>query len=440
MAPDSPAPTPPATAPAAAPDAPAPLVPLPASAPNHPALSATEQATKAARAALAAGHSLSDLGPAAKPATPRTESGQFAKKDAEGSTPRPSPLDAPTPAAADAPPAPANAETPPAAPLDGDPGDEQQGEVPAAPAAEEIDNPDLVVGLPPRRDGEPALEIAAPDRETAEALRRLVNGYARREAIEQQQAQLADQAERYTQIQEQIQIDPVGYLTGAVPAEVQADVALSLLTQPDIWERVRDTVLSFDDESTFNLTAAEARARRLELRDQLRTAVQQRHVVQENAAQVKQAVASLVPQTMSDEQAEAFYRDALRDLREHAERNGLRTLNVEDVPLLLARRMRMSGIDPMAAASRLAAPQDPTTTGTPARTPPTRQGAPASGSAPSQRTGAQFRQASVARKAAAVTPAGGAGAPAATPLAPPPGQSIAERIEWSRKHLKLAPR
>lgn len=416
----------------AAPVAPAPNAPLipPTAPPAGPQLSATEKATQAARALMAQGKSLGQItgtAPAA-PAQPRASDGTFTQKPAEGSAPL----------SHDNPPPP----EPVAAGEDGTQpaGDDASGRAEdidpnAAPAggAGEAPDPELVVALPPRRAGETPLEITVSDKETADALRRLANGYGRRDEVEAVRAEAQQVYQEIAAEREEIAIDPAGYLVSAVPPEIQADVALFLLTQPHIWESIRDDVLALEDDVQYRTTAAEVKARRLELRDQLRQAASDRAVIQRNATEVKQAVASLVPQDMPDEVAESFYRDALRDLKEHAERNGLRTLNPDDVPVLLARRMRQVGIDPLAVATRAAAPAASLPAGTPAPRA-------AASQVPSQRTGAQFKQASATRRAAAATPAAGAGAPAAAPMAPPPNQSIAERQAWARQHLKLAPR
>jgi hypothetical protein len=142
----------------------------------------------------------------------------------------------------------------------------------------------------------------------------------------------------------------------------------------------------------------------------------------------------------------------MMDLKAYAERNNLLTLPVEDIPMLLSRRLTALGADPVAAAklaneainrapsrasARGVAPNRVRSakTGAPTGTPTVPAARPAT-----PKTGKAFVASAASRKAV-VVPGSGAGSPTGTSTLTPPRNpdgskmTIAETTAWHRQRL-----
>lgn len=415
-----------------------PAAPVPPQ-PQAPTQSATQTAGDAVRAALASGKTLAE---ALRPEQPRTDGGQFAPIT-------PEPVPQATPAAT----SPAEG-TEPQEGVEGQPaGDKAADGQPEAPAGEPEAPAEYRVALPGRNENE-EFEIVVDSPEAEERLKQLVNGYSRGEAlkaqraeIEQTRSQIEQEYHQLAAIQDTLTTDPEGFVTDNLPVESQRNLALYLLTQPEVWGAVQDIVLQLDDPQTLQLVQNKVKADRYETREARRQQVETRARASENARQIRQAVSAIVPEDMEEAQSRLYYRDALRDLQEYAVANNLDAMNPADVPLVIADRLRQYGINPAVAQERLAAlvanggrqqPQGRRSTEPGSGTPKPAAGSGAASQAPATpaKTGKEFVARSGARRVvAAVTPPGG-GSPSNVPT-PPPNQSIAERTEWARKNLKF---
>lgn len=321
-------------------------------------------------------------------------------------------------------------------------GEEGEGE---AEGEEGEEGETLAVALPGRRPEDPAYEIEVDDPQTAERLRQLVNSAMR-----------GDEARQYVEerlgesraVQDAITTDPAGFLMEAFGSEPEIldHVALSLISNPKVWERVAGRVLNWDDPDRYELDSVKIANQQHTLKDQLQGRAAQVREVEQNFREVSETVEGLIPEQFGDDQRAAFFRDALRDLKDHADQHRLRTLRTSDIPLLLASRLKAYGINPLEAASRVAPAGKGGTTAKssrnghaaprerpqPARQPATKP-AP---KAPTPRNGKQFVASAKRRQAAASIAPVGAGAPSNVPT-PPAGQSVEERVAWHRKQLKI---
>ncbi len=251
-------------------------------------------------------------------------------------------------------------------------------------------------------------------------------------------------------IRESVQIDPVGFVLRQLadsPAG-QDHLALSLITQPEVWERLRPLLeAAISDPAELRTLTAEQKAARAEYREQAQSELRTHEMVRENLGEIRRmcgAMATMIPNA-TREQQETVYNDMLRDLKEYSDRHRAVTINPDDVPLILARRLTAIGLDPTAAASRAlqARAARPSKNGrsTRAATPITSRPA-ANAPAPTRQapTGTQFVQAAERRKAVAI-PAGGAGSPSVgSDLAPPANadgspMTIAQTTAWHRAQL-----
>lgn len=335
------------------------------------------------------------------------------------------------------------------------------GEAPAAPGAAEPasgegdDDDGYVVELMPRDpNGEP-VRLRVEDRETAERLRQTLNGAMRREQYEAERAQLVEREAQLAQREVEIAVDPVGFVFqtyGQDPHAVE-EFALALLATPGVYERVAPRLQTWDDPMVYRADAAEIRERwRSSAQERFQT-VQAVREVRENTVQIEGIVTTLAEQ-LDGVRAEQFIVDAFNDLRNYAEQHRLRTLPVEHLPVLLANRLRVYGLDPIQASvavqDYLAAKGGPGRPAAPAAnrstrsTPGSRPAAPATkarAAQPSARSGREVRAAAEKKRAAAAIPSPGAGSLGSTavqgPFRKPDGSpmTVTEAIAEHRRRL-----
>lgn len=233
-----------------------------------------------------------------------------------------------------------------------------------------------------------------------------------------------------------LRADPVSLISSELPPEARAFMALSVITDPEVWSLVAEDVLAFRDEQTLRLARAELEAERGKMRDTARSTIETHKAVQKNLADIGKMVERLVPPGLTDSQREFFIRDAYNDLALEAERQNIQVLPLQHVPELLAPRLRAYGLNDeqiraALAGQRPSAPARPTVS-TPA--------APASATMPpatpannGQRSPQQVAR---ARKVmASMAPANAAGTPttaAVHPVAPPKGATLKEAMAHAR--------
>ena len=437
--------------------APAPIVPTPAEqVVVVPQKSAIQEATDRARTAVTEGKPLVSETPAepARKPTPRDEVGKFTDQPRRRlREPSVAELDAQAPpedgpvaegeqqGEGEGEPAPTGekpAEGQPAAKPDAEP----------APTGAEGDeggegDPDglIEVEVPSRRDGV-MMKIPVETEEQANTLRMLGNSYMKRQEIEAERATIQQKAEEFGELEEIMEADPAGFALNAFSRdpETAERVALTLLADPKVWERVQDRIVRWEDPDVLETERTRIENQNLKAKEELREVVAERRAVSQNFQEVRTTVAVIIPPDMAEDEQALFYGDALRDLKEYAERNNKLTITVSDIPLILAStgRLRAYGIDPVEASERIIEARSSNRARQPQGIKRPAASAPApskpAGPLPPKPTGKELVQGSRRKRAAASVPAGG-GSPT-TAAAPPEGQTIAERLAWHRDRAR----
>ena len=288
----------------------------------------------------------------------------------------------------------------------------------------------LIVELPTRRPGEEAIKLALDSPETVERFRQMANEAATgREAQRVFEAAARKEAER-AQFETTLRLDPVGFITENLRPELQHEVALQLLATPEVWDLVAASVEEMLDPSRREVMQERMKARRYELKDQLKRQFDTSARLEANGRDLSVAVSHLVPDGYSKDQAALFVRDALLDLGRYSTANRLNHIDPRDVPAILAARLTAVGVNPVEAAAklaRLAANGDGRL--------PARPAAPAAPKKPVV-TAATLQAADKAKRAAAKGAPAGAGTPGLAPAAPPAKTSLKDATKYARDLLR----
>lgn len=296
----------------------------------------------------------------------------------------------------------------------------------AAGAGTDEEHPELAITLPGMEErGEQDITLDAPDVETANRLRRQANEAALGRQVKQERRALERQYERLETIEDQIAMDPTGFVLDRVAEPYRAEVALQLILEPGVFEAVQERLAKaeiegglaglLDNPTELRVQRAQLESSRLRMEKNLRTQADERRAMRANAQRVAAQVEKLIPETIVGEERERLYRETLKDVSDRCDRLGIRNLEDQDVQLFVGTRFRERGI----AVAPVSGPKG---NGKPAAKPPV----------PKARTAAQFTQAKDARQKAAAAAPAGAGAPAAKsrPTLPP---TTDERISLARR-------
>lgn len=291
-------------------------------------------------------------------------------------------------------------------------------------------------------DDEIDVEFAEP--EVAERMREIAATAQQAEAIE---GQAKKAIEEMLAVRESFQVDPVGFMYGEIkdnPA-AQDHLILSLLTNPEVYKRLGPVIQKLADPTEFRTVAAEQKAARGEYRQQAEERIVETRAVQKNLRDVQTALSAILPTDITPDQQRVLYADMLRDVKAYADRYDLLTIAIEDIPVVLGRRLTANGIDPVHAAKLV----NEAVTRAPRRSAaPVRVAAAAAtngnGTArvPAAKTGSTFVANAERRKAVAAIPAAGAGSPTTvtdlTPPLNPDGSKMTseQTIAWHRDRVK----
>jgi hypothetical protein len=417
--------------------------------------SAVQEATDAARAAIAANGTALPPDPATLP--PRIgagvpEGGQFTQSTVK-------PLAEPSALAT--PPA------PPVAPEAGQPAPvappaPTEGQAPPAPiegAGEPVDDP-LMVELPIAiGEGEEPFMLQAADEETATKLREFVESSvsANEAALRLDAAQ--GQLQEFEEFREACDVDPDGVALGLVRDDpnAAARLVLSILADhPQVHQALAPKLAALADPAKRPQVILDARLERDTASRQADQALTRAREVRQNLSDVEIMLAAVVQDVPANLQKRA-YQDLRRDIGDYAAKNRLFTLPLSQFKDAVAERLTDLGLDPEASAAKatvaLARKGGSTPAGRPALRAPTfavaRQAAPTVQRTPpkpatvpvARKDGAAFMASAGRRRAVPAIPTGGAGSPGQpAPLAAPRNadgsvMSTEETIKWHRAEI-----
>ncbi len=243
------------------------------------------------------------------------------------------------------------------------------------------------------------------------------------------QAEAQARIEELDEIQSFIEADPVGYLSGRVREDLRKDVVLDLiLTDDSIYDAVTEALQKWQYEPhERRIQAAERRAQRVEQERDLRYRQQQRRAIQQRATVLTQAMQSYVPTEMDPETATRFQEDMYRDLTMYGQRNGWDGVEPEQLPKILAFRLRQYGVDPSTLGNGAVRDASGTVIAKPANDA-------ASQLAEARKQGERLQKQYQRRRAAGASAPAGAGTPV-NRARPPKGASLQEALDWARQNI-----
>lgn len=289
-----------------------------------------------------------------------------------------------------------------------------------------------LIGLQDR--GEDQIQVEVADQETYERLNRINNGYMGAQQIKAGQDDNAQKSAELLEVEDEIKIDPTGFVLSRIPEQLRAEIAMQLLFEPSVLSQVKEQLSSgenptsvaeiLENPDALRITQAELGKARLELREKLRTHNDEQKTMRANGEAIATEIETLIPEDITGPGRKRLFDDALRDVIQHCNEVGLKKLDPRNVKLIVADRFREQGID--FARSRTNGDGSPLTRVVPA------PGQPAAATAGSGRTGPELVQARAVKRAAAASAPAGAGAPAAKPRPELP-PTTKGRLEMARK-------
>ena len=205
--------------------------------------------------------------------------------------------------------------------------------------------------------------------------------------------------------------------------EELAQVALALLTVPEVWERINAQVDKlFTNEGELRTLQAEMKANRLESKEKLQERAAQRKENAESGRKLAEAIDLMVPEELTDSKREQLIMDLTRDATDHISRNKLEKLDVRDLVPILASRLETNGIDPLDARKAIQ-------NGSRSRGKISTKKGPKK----KPKSGQELARRSAKRKKVAVAPGPGRKAAPTQPTKLPAGMTIKESIALARK-------
>jgi len=256
-------------------------------------------------------------------------------------------------------------------------------------------------------------------------------GLRRSEFNQQMEAVRAERTE-VEQFITELETDPVGLFTARATPQAKAQMVREiLLSDPQIRNQVADELVEFETNPvSLQRAEAQARADRLERQSELNTRHAEIKAAEAQAARVIQRVNQLIPEDAPDEDADAFFRDAMQYLEYAANKFGAEKVTENTVPELLADRLRLYGLTKAEGAAGSSS-QDGASEGL--------KGSRSKEKKTATLENAKEGQSSVQKKVqkrkkiASAAPAG-AGSKSTTGIQPPKGQTVAERLKWAAEN------
>ena len=289
---------------------------------------------------------------------------------------------------------------------------------------EEAEAKPITVAVPGRHPNSEDIEIEVDDEELAERIAHLKSGFMRGEEVREREQAMTAAEDAMAALSEEFAVDPAGFVMEYTEdKEELANVALSLLTVPEVWQAINAQVDKlFSDTGELRTLQAEMKAHRLEAKDKLTKRSARRKENAESGRKLGEAIDLMVPESMKDARREQLIQDLTRDTTDHISRNKLETLDVKDLVPILAARLETNGIDPLEARKAVQS-------GSRSRGKVTTKKRPEK----KPKTGKELARASAKRKSVAAAPGAGRKAAPTQPTKLPAGMTIKESIALARE-------
>lgn len=227
-------------------------------------------------------------------------------------------------------------------------------------AEDEGEPPEEVEGIFTLTVGEVELDLDVEDADTRAALENMQNDLERVSDIDN----MVDRAQELgtknqqdalalQQIEDELRLDPAGYITDRVHETVQIEVARALLLDDTVLQAVEDTLTEWiEDPSKRKVDAAERKGKRIEQREYFRTQRDRMRSDQANAKAVFNKIMEITPDDMDHATAKMWHSDAISEIQQHVRDKKIETLDPDQIPRILASRMRLYGIGDTARVVR----------------------------------------------------------------------------------------
>jgi len=300
-------------------------------------------------------------------------------------------------------------------------GDDEVGE---EEEEEEAEAKPITVAVPGRHPNSEDIEIEVDDEELAERIAHLKSGFMRGEEVREREQAMTASEDAMAALSEEFAVDPAGFVMEYTEdKEELGNVALALLTVPEVWERISAQVDKlFSDTGELRTLQAEMKAHRLEAKDKLTKRSARRKENAESGRKLGEAIDLMVPESITDARREQLVADLTRDTTDHISRNKLEKLDVKDLVPILAARLETNGIDPLEARKAVQS-------GSRSRGKVTTKKRPEK----KPKTGKELARASAKRKSVAAAPGAGRKAAPTQPTKLPAGMTIKESIALARE-------
>lgn len=245
-----------------------------------------------------------------------------------------------------------------------DPEEEGEGETeaeleseeePELESEEEVLEAEETVELKALSDEEETIELEIDDPEVAERIRGIQDlaGRAdeykgRAERAENDVTQVLNLRQQLMDVQEDIEDDPVGFITGTMPtAKRRAEVAVDLLLDDEVFAEVTKKIDEWiDNPISRKEERLDRKTERQELEQTRRVERGRRSAAMNEGKRIVSEIKSFIPDDMETEIASRFERDMIRDFREWLDANGQPSgVPTDKVREILEYRVKQYGVE-----------------------------------------------------------------------------------------------
>src|SRR6266850_1888169 len=129
-------------------------------------------------------------------------------------------------------------ETPPVKPGEEQEEEEEQKEGETKEGEEEQQPEAIVIALPELRRGQDPIELEVDEQEVADAINALIKGNARRDQFNRAMEDVQTQREELATVEDMLLVDPVNFVIDHVNPQVRTQIALHLMSLPEVYKEV----------------------------------------------------------------------------------------------------------------------------------------------------------------------------------------------------------